>query len=75
MHDLQVQHRYRITGYRPGIGAAFRQRLFAMGLLPGAELHVRRVAPLGDPVQVDTRRSSLVLRRGDLAFLLLSEQD
>lgn len=75
MHDLHAQRRYRITGYRPGIGAAFRQRLFAMGLLPGAELHVRRVAPLGDPVQVDTRRSSLVLRRRDLAFLLLAEQD
>lgn len=75
MHDLQAQRRYRITGYQPGIGVAFRQRLFAMGLLPGAELQVRRVAPLGDPVQVDTRSSSLVLRRRDLAFLQLALQD
>ncbi|MEE9102450.1 FeoA domain-containing protein [Pseudomonas nitroreducens] len=75
MHPVQAHRRYRVTGYRPGIGAAFRQRLFAMGLLPGAELHVRRVAPLGDPVQVDTRQCSLVLRRRDLAFLDLAPQD
>lgn len=75
MHDLQAQRRYRIAGYRSGIGAAFRQRLFSMGLLPGAELKVRRVAPLGDPVQVDTRQCSLVLRRRDLAFLQLEAQD
>ncbi|MDF3936167.1 ferrous iron transporter A [Pseudomonas citronellolis] len=75
MYDLQAHRRYRITGYRPGIGAAFRQRLFAMGLLPGAELRVRRVAPLGDPVQVDTRQCSLVLRRADLALLQLAAQD
>ncbi len=68
MHDLQAQRRYRIAGYRPAIGDGFRQRLFSMGLLPGAALKVRRVAPLGDPMQVETRQSSLVLRRKDLAI-------
>ncbi len=32
-------------------GAALRKRLLDMGLVPGAEISVVRVAPLGDPVE------------------------
>ncbi|MCY1275122.1 Ferrous iron transport protein A [compost metagenome] len=72
---LQPSSRYRIAGYQAGIGPAFRQRLFSMGLLPGASLQVTRIAPLGDPVQIETRRTSLVLRRKDLALLQLAPLD
>ncbi|MNP16158.1 Ferrous iron transport protein A [compost metagenome] len=72
---LQPSRRYRIAGYQTGIGPAFRQRLFSMGLLPGAALLVKRVAPLGDPVQVETRQSCLVLRSKDLALLQLVLMD
>ncbi|MNN28495.1 Ferrous iron transport protein A [compost metagenome] len=75
MASLQPSRRYRIAGYQIGIGPAFRQRLFSMGLLPGAALLVKRIAPLGDPVQVETRQSSLVLRRKDLSLLQLVLMD
>jgi Fe2+ transport system protein FeoA len=31
---------------------ATRQKLFACGLLPGAKITVRRIAPFGDPIQI-----------------------
>jgi ferrous iron transport protein A len=41
----------------------YRQRLIAMGLLPGTEILVSRIAPLGDPVQITVRGFSLSLRK------------
>lgn len=42
----------------------YRQRLLALGILPGANLQVARVAPLGDPIEVIIdQRISLTLRR------------
>ena len=42
-------------------------RLFALGLLPGTEVTVVRVAPLGDPVEVEFRGMRLSLRKADAA--------
>ncbi len=44
---------------------AFRARLAAFGLLPGAEVEVVRVAPLGDPLELRLGRTRLALRRAD----------
>ena len=41
------------------------QRLLAMGLLPGTEIRVVQVAPLGDPVEVEFRGMRLSLRKAD----------
>ena len=40
-------------------------RLLAMGLLPGTEVTVVQVAPLGDPVEVEFRGMRLSLRKAD----------
>lgn len=42
-------------------------RLLAMGLLPGAEVRVVQVAPLGDPVEIEFNGMRLSLRRADAA--------
>jgi len=44
-----------------------------MGMLPGTLIEVVRIAPLGDPVQVRTRRVSLAVRQQDLASVMLEE--
>jgi ferrous iron transport protein A len=44
----------------------------SLGMLPGATFRVIRVAPLGDPIQIETRRVNLILRKKDLAFLTLA---
>ncbi|WP_428944838.1 ferrous iron transporter A [Pantoea sp. FN060301] len=70
MQLIPEQH-YKIVRFAPDVSAAFRQKLLSLGLLPGAIFEVKRVAPFGDPVQIDTCRVSLMLRKKDLASLQL----
>lgn len=69
--QLIARQHYKIVRFSPDVSAAFRQKLLSLGLLPGATFEVKRVAPFGDPVQIDTRRVSLMLRKKDLASLQL----
>lgn len=41
------------------------RRLMEMGLLPGTQVTVQRVAPLGDPIELRLRNYSLSIRRAD----------
>ncbi|MDW8319584.1 MAG: FeoA family protein, partial [Anaerolineae bacterium] len=54
LKDLQVGERARVVGFREA-GGVYRRRLLAMGLTPGAELVVTRLAPMGDPVEIRVR--------------------
>lgn len=45
------------------------ERLFAMGLLPGTEVRMVQVAPLGDPVEIEFRGMRLSLRKADATAL------
>jgi ferrous iron transport protein A len=47
-----------------GAGAV-RRRIMDMGVTKGATITVRKVAPLGDPVEVTVRGYELSLRKGD----------
>jgi ferrous iron transport protein A len=51
------------------------QRLLAMGLLPGTEVAVVQVAPLGDPVEIEFRGMRLSLRRADAAAVDVERLD
>ncbi|MGQ9814042.1 MAG: FeoA family protein [Candidatus Roseilinea sp.] len=44
---------------------AVRQRMLDMGLVPGAEIAVLRVAPLGDPIEFTIKGYHLTLRRSE----------
>lgn len=66
--ELQVGERARIVGFLDS-GGAYRRKLLALGLTPGMELAVVRVAPLGDPVEVRVRGFALSLRRVEAATL------
>jgi ferrous iron transport protein A len=46
-----------------------RRRLLALGLVPGCQFEVLRRAPLGDPIEVRVRHTSLALRREEAAVL------
>lgn len=49
--------------------SALKRRIMDMGLTKGAEVYVRKVAPLGDPIEVTVRGYELSLRKGDCAFV------
>ena len=44
---------------------AVKRRIMDMGITRGTEIHVRKVAPLGDPVEVNVRGYELSLRKAD----------
>lgn len=44
-----------------------RRRLFDMGVTPGAELTMRKKAPLGDPIEITLRGYELTLRKTEAA--------
>lgn len=47
-----------------------RRRLFDMGVTPGAEVMLRKKAPLGDPIEVTVRGYELTLRRSEAAEVI-----
>lgn len=69
--NLLPNSAWKITGFSHEISPAYRQKLLSLGMLPGASFQIVRVAPLGDPIHIETRRVSLVLRKKDLALLNL----
>lgn len=46
-----------------------RRRLFDMGVTPGAELTMRKKAPLGDPIEITVRGYELTLRKSEADFV------
>lgn len=53
-----------------GVGA-LRQRMMDMGLVPGAEIHVVRVAPMGDPIEYRIKGYHLSLRGHEAKNILV----
>ena len=54
----------KLTGAGP-----VKRRIMDMGIKKGVEIYVRKVAPLGDPVEVTVRGYELSLRRADAEMI------
>ncbi|MGN0174028.1 MAG: ferrous iron transport protein A [Acutalibacteraceae bacterium] len=48
---------------------AVKRRIMDMGLTKGVEVHIRKVAPLGDPVEVTVRGYELSIRKADAQMI------
>ena len=48
---------------------AVKRRLMDMGITKGVEVYIRKVAPLGDPVEVTVRGYELSLRKADAEMI------
>ena len=48
---------------------AVKRRIMDMGVTKGTEIYVRKVAPLGDPVEVTVRGYELSLRKADAEMI------
>jgi len=54
------------------VGAgAVKRRIMDMGITRGIEIYVRRVAPLGDPVEITVRGYELSLRKDDAQLIFV----
>ena len=63
LKDLPVGGTGRVVQLK-GEGAV-KRRIMDMGITKGAEIYVRKVAPLGDPVEVTVRGYELSIRKAD----------
>ena len=48
-----------------GGSGSLRRRIFDMGITPGTEIVMRKIAPLGDPIEVTVRGYQLSLRKSE----------
>ena len=48
---------------------AVKRRIMDMGITKGVEVHIRKVAPLGDPIEVTLRGYELSLRKADAEMI------
>ena len=48
---------------------AVKRRIMDMGITKGVEVHIRQVAPLGDPIELNVRGYELSLRKADAEMI------
>ena len=48
---------------------ALRRRIMDMGITKGVEIYVRKVAPLGDPIEITVRDYELTVRKNDAELI------
>ena len=49
---------------------AIRRRIMDMGITKGINIYVRKVAPLGDPIEITVRNYELSLRKADAEMII-----
>ena len=52
---------------------ALRQHFLDMGLIPGTKVTLQKIAPMGDPIQIQVRGYELTIRREDARKIALKE--
>lgn len=52
-----------------------RRRLFDMGITPGADVILRKKAPLGDPIEINIRGYELTLRMSEAVYITMEVKD
>ena len=69
LKDVKPGERVRVTKVS-GDGVA-KRRIMDLGITKGVEIYVRKVAPLGDPVEITVRQYELTLRKADADMVLV----
>jgi ferrous iron transport protein A len=60
-----------VTVVRVDGEGAIRRRIMDMGITRGVEIYVRKVAPLGDPIELTVRGYELFLRKQDAKMIIV----
>ncbi len=71
LKDVKVGKRVKVL--KVGGEGAIRRRIMDMGLTKGVEIYVRKVAPLGDPMEIFIRGYELSLRKADADMIEVEE--
>jgi len=69
--DLKIGQKGIIS--EVGGEGALRLRLLDMGLIPGTQVQLQKIAPMGDPIQISVRGYDLTIRLEDARRIVLRE--
>ncbi|WP_246856813.1 FeoA family protein [Brenneria corticis] len=72
LDQLTVATKWRVIGFQKG-SPDYRKRLLALGVTPGVEFAVSRIAPLGDPIELRLRGAAISVRKGEAQILILEK--
>lgn len=72
INDLQIGQSGVIA--QVGGEGALRLRFLDMGLIPGTKVMLQKIAPMGDPIQIQVRGYELTIRREDARRITLKEE-
>ena len=71
LKDAKVKETVKVVKLH-GEGA-IKRRILDMGISKGTEIYIRKVAPLGDPVEVTVRGYELSIRKADAQMVEIEE--
>lgn len=67
IHDMKIGETTKVKKlYGDG---AVKRRIMDMGITKGVEIYLRKVAPLGDPIEVKVRNYELSIRKEDAKLI------
>ena len=69
LKDVNVGEKVNVTKLN-GEGAV-KRRIMDMGITKGVEIYVRKIAPLGDPVEITVRGYELSVRKADSEMIVV----
>ena len=67
LKEVKIGETVKVT--KIGGQGAVKRRIMDMGLTKGVEVYVRKVAPLGDPIEITVRGYELSLRKADAQMI------
>ena len=66
--EISIGEKAEVTGYDPA-EKTYRRKLLSMGLTRGTVFTLTKIAPMGDPVEIEVRGFKLSLRKGEAEVL------
>ena len=67
LREASIGSNVKVT--KVGGEGALKRRIMDMGITKGVEIYVRKVAPLGDPIEITVRGYELSLRKADAELI------
>ena len=72
LRDMKIGEKAKVVKLH-GEGAV-KRRIMDMGITKGTDVYVRKVAPLGDPIEITVRNYELSLRKADAEMVEVEER-
>ena len=72
LHEMVVGQTAKIT--RVGGEGALRLRFLDMGLIPGTEVKLMKIAPMGDPMEIRLRGYELTMRKDEAQWIEVTDK-